>query len=224
MITAICIDDNRVDLSIIRTFLSTNPNVGLKESFSDPREAVSYLKDNKVDIIFTDIEMDDLNGLEVLSQVEYNPMVVFISSHPKYAADSFQFEPLNYIVKPVSETDIITSIERAKSRLKGLSTKNFIIVKSSYNEFNKLYLKNILFIEAEGDYLKIVCTDKELKTYDRIKNFKLQLPKEFRQPHRSYIVNMNKIDSIIEDVIHISSHLIPISRLYKKEIKLLFNK
>lgn len=217
MITAICIDNNPIDLSIIKTILSNNSQLTLKNSFSNPEEAILYLKSTKIDLLFTDIEMGELNGLEVLNKLENKPMVVFISAHPKYAAESFQFEPLNYIVKPVTEIDIITSIERGYNRLKGVSTKGYIIIKSSYSKFIKILQKDILFIESDKDYLKIVCIKDKYRTLYRIKDFKLQLPHNFVQVHRSYIVNLNSIDSVLNNTIEISDNQIPISRLYKKE-------
>ena len=220
MITAICIDDNPIDLEIVKTFLSSNSQLLLKSSFSNPEEAILYLKSNKIEVVFADIEMGKLNGLEFLNKLEHKPLIVFMSAHPKYAAESFQFEPLNYIVKPVTEIDVITSVERAYARLNGLSTKDFIMVKNSFSEYLKLTLKEILFIESDKDYLKIVSKNQRFRVLSTLKDFKLELPSYFVQAHRSFIVNINSIDSVVSDTIQIGSHQIPISRLYKKDFKL----
>lgn len=219
MIKAITLDDNQQDLNCLNELLQKMEGVHLQASFTNSINLLSYFEKNQVHLLFADIKMKGLNGLELLKKISCPPLLVFVTAYPEYALDSFQFDPLHYIVKPISEVEVRTAVERARIRLENLSLEGFVILKSGYGAYHKVLLKNIFFIESDGDYLKVQTNEGEIRVYERLKNFKKRLPPSFVQTHRSYIVNSEHVKSIVSNVVYLSDYRVPISRLYKKQVE-----
>ena len=215
MLLCITIDDTKRDLEHLNQIIEGMTSVKLVGSFQDPLVAIAYMKKHPIDLLFSDIEMNESNGIELLKQVEHLPMLVFVSSHPKYAIDSFQLEPLHYIVKPATGEDVYTAVERALNREKSGLQNNYITLKESFNSYYKIHFSKLQFIESDGDYLKIHTNNKIHRILGRMKVFHTKLPDNFIRCHRSFIVNINCVSSLNNNKLLINEREIPISKLYR---------
>ena len=165
-IKTILVDDNPNHLDCIRILIQENKDIQLISTFTNPILALQFLEQNKIDLIFSDIEMKEMSGLDLINAIEKPPLIVFVSSFPKYAIDSFQFEPLHFIEKPISELEIHIAIDRAKNRIKNKDkSEDYIIVKKGHSEFIKISYDDILFIEADNDYVQIYTKKQMTRTH-----------------------------------------------------------
>ena len=217
-ISTIILDDNPNDLRELRKLLSRIPEVELIESFSNPVLANIWMRENIVDLLISDIEMKEMSGLDLVDKVEHPPQVIFASSHSKYAAESFKLNPIHYLVKPIDEADLKTGIQRVVDKLQRNNLDEFIIIKVGYSEFHKVKIDDILFIEADDDYAKVILSNKEYRTHSTLKTLHARLPKMFLKTHRSYLVNANKISKAGGNTLHVNDYTIPLSRAYKQDV------
>ena len=224
-INTILVDDNPNHLDSIKILIEENKDIQLIRTFTNPILALQFIKENKIDLIFSDIEMTEMSGLDLINSLEKPPLIVFVSSFPKYAIDSFQFEPLHFIKKPISELDLHIAIDRAKNRIQNKKKfEDYIIVKKGHSDFIKIVYNDILFIEADNDYVQIYTEKERIRTHCTLKEILKKLPKEFMKTHRSYIVNKQCASTLSSSSLKISGYTIPISRAYQADVKnYLFN-
>ncbi|MBC8265800.1 MAG: response regulator transcription factor [Flavobacteriales bacterium] len=203
---------------ILEKLLSEIEEVELIQKFTNPTKTKEWLQKNKVDLLISDIEMNHLNGLELINQLEKPPFVIYVSSYPKYAAKSFELEPLHYLVKPINEIDLRIAIERAKNKILKKEVEEYIIIKEGHALFHKISLSDILFIEADNDYVKVICKKKEYRTHCTLKEIENRLGSNFIKTHRSYLVNQSHINKINGTFAEIKNYTIPVSRAYKQTV------
>ena len=219
-IKTILVDDNPNHLDCIRILIKGNKDIQLIRTFTNPILALQFLKENKIDLMFSDIEMKEISGLDLINSLEKPPLIVFVSSFPKYAIDSFQFEPLHFIEKPISELDLHIAIDRAKNRIQNKKKfEDYIIVKKGHSEFIKISYNDILFIEADNDYIQIYTEKQMTRTHCTLKDILQKLPKYFMKTHRSYIINKQCASTLSTSSLKISGYTIPISRAYQADVK-----
>ena len=224
-IKTILVDDNPNHLDCIRILIEENKDIQLIRTFTNPILALQFLKKNKIDLIFSDIEMKEMSGLDLINSLEKPPLIVFVSSFPKYAIDSFQFEPFHFIEKPISELEVHIAIDRAKNRIQIKNKlEDYIIVKKGHSEFIKILYSDILFIEADNDYVQIITEKETIRTHCTLKEISKKLPKNFIKTHRSYIINKQYASTLSTSSLKILEYTIPISRAYQADLKnYLFN-
>jgi len=216
----ILVDDNPNHLNQIKNLIEDNKDIQLIRTFTNPILALQFLKENKIDLMFSDVEMREMSGLKLINSLSQPPLVVFVSSFPKYAIDSFQFEPLHYIVKPITELNLHIAIDRAKNRIKNKNkSEDYIIVKQGHSDFVKILYNNILFIEADNDYVQIYTEKETIRTHCTLKEMFKKLPKNFIKTHRSYIINKKYASTLSSSSLKISGYTIPVSRAYQSEMK-----
>jgi DNA-binding LytR/AlgR family response regulator len=217
-ITTIILDDNKEHLTYLEKLLLEIKEVDLIRKFSNSTQAKEWLQQNKVDLLISDIEMKHLNGLELISQTDNPPLVIFASTYPKYAAESFNLQPLHYLVKPIEPTSLREGLERAKNKLNNKQFDDFIIISEGHSLYHKINTADILFVEADNDYTKLICKNKEYRTHSSLKKMATKLGDTFIKTHRSYLVNTAYISVINGVFIAIDKYKIPLSRAYKKEV------
>ena len=226
MIKVITIDDNQTDLERINSILKSMPDIDIVRSFNNLDSFNQNYEKLEHDIIFSDIEVEDQNSIDIMKNILKNPSIVFISSYPKYAHKSFSVNPIHYIVKPASRCEVLTAIDRFKNNRLNQNNKSSIFVKKLHSTIEKIYLENIMFIEANKDSVKIKRFDnKEIETLSTIKKMYEKLPDNFIRVHRSFIINLKFIKSFNSNYVKIEDYTIPISRAYRKEsIKIIHQK
>ncbi len=225
----IIIDDEPLALELLEDFISKISFLELVASCSNGFEATTILQEHKVDLIFTDIEMPDFSGIDVIKSLDHKPMFVFTTAYSHYAVEGFNLNAIDYLVKPIPFHRFLKAATRAQNSLnlkqeelpviinEG-SIPQFIFVKSEYENL-KINLSDIKYVEGLKDYIKIYTDkDKPILTLSSLKSFEQKLGKtNFIRVHKSFIVSMKHIHSVQRNRIIIDDKWIPIGLNYKDE-------
>lgn len=218
----IIVDDDKVSRELVQDYVADTEGLELLGAFPSAIEANNFLSKNHVDLIFLDVEMPKMTGLELLKSLDEKPLIILITSKEKYAIEAFEYEVLDYLLKPVEYARFVKAFQKAKNKLKPMPldnvTKESIFIKVD-SELINLPFKEVLWIEALGDYVNIITAQRKLVVLSTMKNIEEKLPpNEFVRVHRSYFVRLDRIKKISEDIILVENKLIPVSKSYKKEL------
>lgn len=223
--TAIALDDEPIALELLADFAAKVPFLDLKRTFTDPFEAMAYLNTTPVDLLFLDIQMPDLTGLQFLQTLRTAPpAIIFTTAYRQYGVEGFNLDAVDYLLKPYDFERFIKAVnkarESAESQTAAVRTPppapaNYIFVKSEH-QLLRVILSEIRWLEAWGDYVKIFLqTDKPLLTLSKMSVFAEALPSDvFIRVHRSYIVHLQHITLIQKNRIYIGDKVIPIGESY----------
>jgi DNA-binding LytR/AlgR family response regulator len=220
-IKCIIIEDEPLAIDKLKGFIEKLPLLELVRSFYNALEAVSFLNENQVDLIFLDIQMKGFNGIQFLETISQKTYVIITSAYDQYALKCYEFRVDDYLLKPYSFERFVKAVnniaELSAEQLKDKNNhqKDSIFVNTEYR-LERIELKKILYIEGMKDYLKIVTTEKNILTLQNFNGIQALLPlDEFVRTHKSFIVALNKIESIERNRIKIGKALIPVSDTYK---------
>jgi DNA-binding LytR/AlgR family response regulator len=221
-IKCILVDDEEMSRKMVEALVNRLDNWKLIQSCENALQARDFLQKNQVDVLFLDIEMGELSGLDLLKIIKIQPEVIIISSKEKYALDAFEFEVTDYLLKPVALDRFMKAVERVESRLsrddQNYTTSDSVFVKAN-NQIMSIKLTDIQWVEAYGDYVNIYTEKDRLVIHSTMKGIESKLPSEqFIRVHRSYIIRIDKINAIDETLIVIGKKLIPIGDSYKAEL------
>jgi DNA-binding LytR/AlgR family response regulator len=219
-INCIVIEDEPLALRKITDFINRIDYLNLLQGFNNAINAIGFLKTNAVDLIFLDIRMKKLSGIQFLEVLKTKPKVIITSAYDEYALKGYELDVSDYLLKPFSFERFIKSVEKVYNELKPDNlgkTNDYLFVKTEYR-IEKIDLDNILYIKGMKDYLQIITTDKKIMTLQSFKNIIQFLPeKEFVRVHNSFIIAISKIDNIERNRIKIRDEMIPISASYKDD-------
>lgn len=206
------LDDEPLGREIIEDYVEQTPFLELAASFGKPLEALAFLRNNKIDILLSDIEMPQLNGLQFIEALETKPLIIFITAFREFAIDGFESGVVDYLVKPVGYDRFIKAILRAQdiinsktgvTKVDELDIDRFFI--KSDNKLVKIFFKDIIYIEALKDYLRIHISDKERYiTHSTMKAMEEKLPTFFFRIQRSFIINTKHVKSIYGNTVQLS--------------------
>jgi len=222
----IVVDDNKLARTAVIQLIAQVDYLNLKEEFSTPVEAFNYLKKQDVDLVFLDVEMPGMTGIELIKNIEKRPLIILITSKRDYAVEAFELNAIDYIVKPVTLARFMSAVTRAKelfdSKDKKLEInekdKEFIFVRSN-SVLTKIRTKDIVYIQALGDYVNVFTNDKHFAVHITLKGMEEKLHDDkFFRLHRSYIVAIDNIDSVEENTVYLGKYNIPIGDQYKKDL------
>jgi two-component system LytT family response regulator len=224
-IKCIAIDDEPLALSKLEGFILKVPELKLQRTFDNAVEAIGWLKENSAELIFLDIQMEQLTGIQFLEATEPSARIIITSAYDQYAIKGFELNVTDYLLKPFSFQRFLMSVNKvmdyytrkpeAGNNLK--SDDRFIFVKTEYRH-ERIDLNDILYIEGMKDYLRIVCSNKKRMTLQSFSKFEERLPvKNFCRVHKSFIVAIDKIKSVERGVIIIADQRIPVSNTYKEK-------
>jgi DNA-binding LytR/AlgR family response regulator len=219
------VEDETISRLMIENLAQKTGFLSIKQSFSSSSQALQWLNENAVDLIFLDVEMPEISGMELLQALIYKPAVIIISSNPKYAIDAFQFSVVDYLLKPVNDYGrFLKAVTKVRSHLKNempgseITSEHHLFVRID-SVLHKIAIEDILWIEAFGDYIKIQTKDKLLTIYGTLKKIEERLPTaKFVRVHRSFIVNLEKINNIDSSNLIIDKKIIPISETHKAQL------
>ena len=222
----VLIDDEPMDLMALSELMSSYDEIEIVGKFHDPIEAKDFVNKSKVDIIVLDVEMPELNGLDFIKSIKNVEHIVLISSHKTYAADSYDYNVTDYIVKPINKNRLDQAVEKVKLVSDSIKTsfdRDFAFVKDG-TKIIRIDFKEILFIEALADYVQINTIHGRYTVLATMKSMQANLPEDdFFRIHRSYIVRKDKIRVIEDNMILMETKNIPISRSSKQEFFNTFN-
>lgn len=220
-INAIAIDDEPKALEVIKAHAAKVPFLELKSCFTNAFDAIPYLQRQKVDLIFLDIKMPDISGIDFMNCLQKSPMVVFTTAYSEYAVEGFELDALDYLLKPFSLARFAKSCNKALAihTLRNKEFENYIFVKTGYEE-ERVLLEEILYIEAEGNYVSFILKTKKLLSRQSLTDVELILPEsQFIRIHRSYIIALNKIEKISRQELVIANVSLPIGVSYEGKVE-----
>jgi DNA-binding LytR/AlgR family response regulator len=221
MMTCIAIDDEPLALEVIKKYIAKIYFLELQGTFTDPVEARKLLESSPVDIVFLDIQMPDVNGIEFSKTISTkNTAVIFTTAFSEYAVEGFNVDAIDYLLKPIEYDRFLKAVYKAKEYIEYLNNQElndgYIFVKSDY-QMVKINLRDIIYIEGLDDYIKIYLPQKSVLTLMTLKTITQKLPaKEFLRVHRSYIVPVSKIENVSKSRIRIGNKEIPIGVSYSE--------
>lgn len=224
MIKAIALDDEILALKIIENYSGKIENLSLEKIFNTQSDAQKYLNKFPVDLIFLDIEMPSRNGMDFYKNISQHTKVIFTTAYSEYAVDAFNINAVDYLLKPFSFERFKAAVEKVKTTSEKDEVK-YLSIRADY-KLHKINFKDILLIEGLDDYIKIHLTDHSIITArSSMKNILEKLPeKYFLRVHRSYIVPVLYIKTMVNRNIHIEDFIIPIGDTYKDQVIKIVNK
>ncbi len=227
-IKCIIIDDEPLAIKIVSNYLIEFPNFNLVNAFNNPLEAIETIKENDIDVIFLDINMPKMNGLEFIRNLDVKTNVVITTAYREHALESYDLDVLDYLVKPIPFTRFLKTINKVTQKvhlLKGskkiddTNDEGFIFFKVD-KKLVKIKFDDILYIESLKDYIKIITVTGNYLVHKSLTSVTDELPSEnFLRIHRSYTIAINKVLSLEGNLVEISSKKIPIGRKYVNHAK-----
>jgi two-component system, LytTR family, response regulator len=220
--SCIAVDDEPLALEKIVSFIERMPSLKLEAAFDKPVEALAFLSSNKTDMLFLDIQMDTMTGLDLLAALPDRPQVILTTAYSEYALKGYEFEVTDYLLKPYSFERFAQAVNKAVKRISeqnrgAEAVPEFIFVKADYR-LVKVMLADILYIEGMRDYRCIHTSTGKILTQQTFGSFEEQLsPLQFSRIHKSYMVSVSKIESIERHRVKIGKELLPVSENYRKE-------
>jgi len=222
-LNCIVVDDSAVQRITITKLVNDSKSLNLVGDFANALEAKNCINNNTIDLIFLDVEMPLINGFDLLDGLKSKPQIVFITSKADYALKAFDYEATDFLQKPISKERFLKAVKKA-SELHILRNESHeelgesIVIKSNLKKL-KIYLSKIKWIEAYGDYIKVVTDDESHLVLSTMKGFEKELPEgKFIRVHKSFIINLSRVEKFNNKFVEIGTTKIPLSRNKKEEI------
>jgi len=220
--SCVIIEDLQVAAEYTRKCCEKSGLLDVKDHFTNVADALAFLNTTTVDILFLDVEMPGATGFDLLDQLGYSPKVILTTSKPEYAYNAFEYHVIDFLKKPFTYQRFLEALQKAAvkddSDSQVTSSDKHIFIKSD-GKLVRLNNEDILYIESMGDYVKFVTADKKYITHNTIKALEEKVDKTcFMKVHRSYIINLTKIDDIRENDLFIKGTEIPISKAHKQDV------
>lgn len=222
-ISCIAIDDEPLALTKLETFINRMPELQLLKTFGNAMDALGWIRQNQVELIFLDIQMEQLTGIEFLEAASPDPAVIITSAYEQYALKGYELNVRDYLLKPYSYERFVKAVNKVleevseKGKAKsGVENNRYIFVKTEYR-LERVDTEAILYIEGMKDYLRIICPNKKIMTLLNFTRMEEILPPgKFCRIHKSYLVALSKIDSVERGIVIIAGQRIPVSNTYKE--------
>ncbi len=236
MIRCLIVDDEPLALHVLEDYMSKIPFLQLVKATTNPIEALTLVQEGKVDLVFLDVQMPELTGIQFLRISNGKAKVILTTAYPQYALEGYELDVIDYLLKPIAFDRFFKSVQKAQTVLQPPMAagakpmhpepapqsqqdflSDFIFVKTEH-KIQKVYLNDILFIEGLKDYISIFTTAERIITLQNMKKMEDALPvRNFIRVHKSYIVSINKIDSIERSRIFIRDKVIPVGDTYRED-------
>ena len=217
--TCIIIEDEPLALERTKAFVNKIPFLNLCDTFDNALNGLAFLKSNQVDLLFLDINMDELSGIELLESSKINSQVIITTAYQEYAIKGYELNVTDYLLKPFTFDRFLKAVIKAQENMKPVVTTNaieYIFVKTE-SRLEKINLCDILYIEGMRDYLRIHTINKKIMTLQNFSELEKIIPSnQVCRVHKSYMVGVHKIESIERSRIKIANQIIPISETYKE--------
>jgi len=229
-ISCIIVEDIQIAADFLRKFCEKSDLVEVKGHFMNVADALEFLDRERVDLLFLDVEMPGANGFDLLDRLTYSPKIILTTSKTEYAFNAFQYHVDDYLKKPFTYKRFMEAIEKLRQQQTAETSPATIFASAPQADSDFLFIKaedkliklrkdDILFLESMRDYVKFVTAGKSYITYSTLKNMEEKLiGQTFLKVHRSYIVNINKIDDIRGNTIYVLGNQIPIGKGHKEDL------
>jgi DNA-binding LytR/AlgR family response regulator len=222
ILSCVIVEDLQVAADYLTRCCEKSGLFEVKGHFPNVEEALQFLNQQSVDLLFLDVEMPGATGFELLDRLAYSPKVILTTSKTEYAYNAFEYNVSDFLKKPFTYQRFLEAVQKitaptTENNVNSTATDHIFI--KTDGKLIRLNNSDILFIESMGDYVKFVSTDKKYITHNTIKNLEEKVNKQcFLKTHRSYIINVDKIDDIRENLLFIKGNEIPISKAHRSEV------
>jgi len=222
MIKCLIIDDEPLSRNVLKGFVADHPDLELEGECKDALEAMSFLEKNPVDLLFLDINMPKLSGVNFYRSLQNKPEVIFTTAYSEFAVEGFELNAVDYLMKPIAFERFIKAIQKVKKKLGQKSTsvheQDYIMLKADKKMYRTPF-DDIFFCEALGDYVKVHLNDKVLIVTTTMKKLLSELPEgNFLRTHKSYIINKSRVEYIEGNQIKIGDCMVSIGQSYREEV------
>ncbi|MBT9188352.1 LytR/AlgR family response regulator transcription factor [Zobellia russellii] len=213
-LTCVVIDDSKTQRIAVAKLIKNHINLRFLADYKNAVEAQKHMEKNNVDLVFLDIEMPLINGFQFLDSLKNRPQIILISAKEEYAMQAFDYDVTDYLLKPIGQSRFNTAIKRAlQNNIEVEENEDDYIYVNSKLKKLKLVLGDIKWIEGLGDYIKVVTEEKNILILSTMKSFAEKLPKDrFLRVHKSYIINLDRVDKFNGSQVEVCGHSIPLSR------------
>lgn len=226
MLTAIVIDDEPIAIEVVKTLAAKIPFIHLVQGFTSAFEAMDYLRKEKVDLLFLDIKMPDISGIDFLQSIPDPPMVIFTTAYSEHAVQSFELDAIDYLLKPFSQARFLKACNKASQQWELRKNKGVaapaataVFIKSGYEQI-RVELDDILYVESSGNYMQFVLTGQKILSRLTMAEAEALLPAaDFIRIHRSYIVARKQVSKIERNNIWIQKTALPVGPAYVAEME-----
>ena len=217
MIHCVIIDDEQHAIDVLRTHISRLPALVLVYATTDPVKGFQYVQENQVDLIFLDIQMPELTGLQFLELLKEKTKVILTTAYSEHALQGYEHNITDYLLKPVQFDRFLKAVQKV---LRQVTEKEFLFVKTgTRNKLVKVEISSIEYVESKGNYISFITPTENVMTLLTLKELEQELPKNtFIRIHQSYIVPINKIVAIAGNELQVGQHHLPIGETYKKNL------
>lgn len=221
-IQCIVVDDEPLAVQVITEFIRKMPELSLAGTFNNPLEALAFLrKEPTVTLVFLDIQMPELSGIEFMQLRQRGVDVIIVSAYDEYAVDGFQYDAVDYLLKPVPFDRFVKAVQKVTEKQPQQpavpAQPDFIFIRTD-KRIIRLNFSEILFVEALRNYVAIQTASQKILTLQNLRSFEEALPpRQFIRVHKSFIVAMNKIDSVEKQRIFMGQHMVPVGDTYVKQ-------
>jgi DNA-binding LytR/AlgR family response regulator len=219
---SIIIDDDEPCRLVLEQLIGQVDNLKLTGSYENGKQALNALKNSDTHLVFLDVEMPEMSGIEMLAELEIKPIVILTTSHKEYAVDAYEYEVADYLVKPILLPRFLKAVSKAERHFENLflgsnsNDRNYFFIRKD-SVIHKVPVADVLWIEAMGDYVTIHTRDKKFILHSTLRTIESKIPKDkFIRVHRSYIVNIENIKTVEGTSIYVESTIIPLGTLYKE--------
>jgi two-component system, LytTR family, response regulator len=222
ILSSVIVEDLQVAADYLTRCCEKSGLLEVRGHFPNVEEALQFLNQQSVDLLFLDVEMPGATGFELLDQLAYSPKVILTTSKTEYAYNAFEYNVSDFLKKPFTYNRFLEAVQKItaptqENNVNSTATDHIYI--KTEGKLIRLNNSDILFIESMGDYVKFVSNDKKYITHNTIKNLEEKVNKQcFLKTHRSYIINIDKIDDIRENLLFIKGNEIPISKAHRPEV------
>ncbi len=223
MIRCIVIDDEPLARQLLTDFIKKVPELQLEGSFSSALKALEKLRKQQADVLFLDIQMPDITGIEFLKTLEHKPLVVFTTAYAEHALQGYELDVADYLLKPFDFNRFLKSVNKISQRLKsdsksGQTEKTDSIFIKDGTKLVKVELSTIRHIKGSREYVTIVTSDKKIMSLQTMKSLEEMLPQEFIRIHNSFIIALPAVETIFKNKLQVGGEVFPIGITYKKKV------
>ena len=228
-LNCIVVDDEPLAIALLSDYINKTPGLTLTASTSDPMNALKLAKNGNIDLVFLDMQMPELTGLQFMKILQKKCMVIITTAYSEYALESYDHHVVDYLLKPITFDRFLVAVEKAQERTATTTTpmlvqatmplqNQFIFVKTDYR-LVKISLDDIFYLEGARDYVIIHTSNEQILTLQSMKSLEDELPNDqFMRIHKSYVINLNQISFIERGRVSINEQLIPISDMHKDRL------
>lgn len=213
----VIIDDEPAARSVLEQYIADTPELELTESCKNALEARKVVKEKEVDLLFLDVNMPRLSGIEFLKTLNNAPQVILTTAYSEYALEGYELDVVDYLLKPFSFERFLKAVDKAWDKTEASQAADQVITIKADGKLYRVGVNEIMFAESQGDYITVHTKEKKLTFNQTLKDFYSQLPESlFSRVHKSYVVALPKIEYLEGNLIKLGNHSLPVGKAYKE--------